>query len=56
MKTLQWIGVYKTYKVGDPILFNEADRFAPVIYNNLKGRIVGIDKSENHIQFDIEDW
>lgn len=44
----------QTYKVGDPILFNEADRFAPIIYNNLKGRIVGIDKSDKHIQFDVE--
>lgn len=44
----------QTYKVSDPILFNEADRFSPIIYNNLKGRIVGIDKSENKIQFDIE--
>ncbi len=44
----------QTYKVGDPILFNETDRFAPLIYNNLKGRIVGIDKSEKQIQFDIE--
>lgn len=44
----------QTYKVGDPVLFNETDRFAPIIYNNLKGRIVGIDKSEDQIQFDIE--
>ncbi|MDY6331043.1 MAG: ATP-dependent RecD-like DNA helicase [Fibrobacter sp.] len=33
------IGV-KTYKVGDPILFNESNRFSPLIYNNMKGRIV----------------
>ncbi|MGW8184619.1 MAG: ATP-dependent DNA helicase [Candidatus Moraniibacteriota bacterium] len=44
----------QTYKVGDPILFNETERFAPIIHNNMKGRIVGIDKSENQIQFDIE--
>ncbi|HEY0908179.1 MAG TPA: AAA family ATPase [Candidatus Paceibacterota bacterium] len=44
----------QTYKVGDPILFNETERFAPIIYNNLKGRIVAIDKSEHQIQFDIE--
>ena len=31
-----------TYKVGDPVLFNETERFRPVIYNNLKGRIVDI--------------
>jgi ATP-dependent exoDNAse (exonuclease V) alpha subunit len=47
------------YKVNDPILFNESDRFAPVIYNNMKGRIVGIEildseKPTERIQFDIE--
>lgn len=49
---IQW-GV-QIYKVGDPILFNESNRFAPLIYNNLKGRIVWIEKSEDVIQFDIE--
>lgn len=49
---IQW-GV-QIYKVGDPILFNESNRFAPIIYNNLKGRIVRIEKSEDVIQFDIE--
>lgn len=44
----------QTYKIGDPVLFNEADRFAPIIYNNLKGRIVDIDKSGDQIRFDIE--
>lgn len=43
-----------TYKVGDPILFNETERFQPVIYNNLKGRIVGIKNERGRIQFDIE--
>lgn len=47
------------YKVNDPILFSDAERFAPVIYNNMKGRIMGIEildkgtKAER-IQFDIE--
>jgi len=27
------------YKVNDPILFNDSDRFFPIIYNNMKGRI-----------------
>lgn len=44
----------QTYKVGDPILFNESNRFAPVIYNNLKGRIIKIETSKENIQFDIE--
>lgn len=43
-----------TYKIGDPVLFNETERFRPVIYNNLKGRIVGIEHVPGHIQFDIE--
>ena len=43
-----------TYKVGDPILFHETERFRPVIYNNLKGRIVGIDHVPGKIQFDVE--
>lgn len=42
------------YKVNDPIIFNEVDRFSPLIYNNLKGRILGIQILENKIQFDIE--
>jgi hypothetical protein len=43
-----------TYKVGDPVLFNETERFRPVIYNNLKGRIVGIERVPGQIQFDVE--
>lgn len=42
------------YKVGDPILFNESERFAPLVYNNMKGRIVGISVFKTRIQFDIE--
>jgi hypothetical protein len=43
-----------TYKVGDPVLFNETERFKPVIYNNLKGRIVGIKRFADRIQFDVK--
>lgn len=43
-----------TYKIGDPVLFNETERFRPVIYNNLKGRIVGIDHVPGRIQFDVD--
>lgn len=45
-----------TYKVGDPILFNESNRFAPTIYNNLKGKIKKIQIEENghRIWFDVE--
>ena len=47
------------YKVGDPILFLDSDRFKPVIYNNMKGIIRGIDivdsgTYEERIQFDVE--
>lgn len=43
-----------TYKIGDPVLFYETERFRPVIYNNLKGWIVGIDYVPGQIQFDVE--
>ncbi len=43
-----------TYKIGDPVLFNETERFRPVIYNNLKGRIVGIENDLGWIRFDVE--
>ncbi len=44
------------YKVGDPIVFNETERFSPLLYNNLKGRIYKITKDEGNkfIEFDIE--
>ena len=49
---MQW-GI-QIYKVNDPILFNESERFAPLIYNNMKGGIVGIKIFDEKIQFDIE--
>ncbi|MBQ3523299.1 MAG: AAA family ATPase [Clostridia bacterium] len=42
-----------TYKVGDHILFNDSSRFT-VLYNNLKGTIVEIDKSDGKISFTID--
>ncbi|MBV7508618.1 ATP-dependent RecD-like DNA helicase [Bacillus sp. sid0103] len=47
------------YKVNDPILFNDSGRFAPLIYNNMKGWIVGIEILDSgelteRIQFDIK--
>lgn len=47
------IGV-QTYKVGDPVLFNESDRFSPLIYNNLKGKILSIEEMEDCVYFTIE--
>lgn len=43
-----------TYKVGDPVLFTEAERFWPVIYNNLKGRIVGLEEGRGEMAFYVE--
>lgn len=42
-----------SYKVGDPILFNDSKRF-PLLYNNLKGRIVNIESSKHQISFTID--
>lgn len=47
------------YKVDDPILFLESDRFFPLIHNNMKGIIRGIEivdvgTPEERIQFDVE--
>lgn len=42
-----------TYKVGDHILFNDSQRF-PVLYNNLKGKIVDIKKTTKFISFTID--
>jgi ATP-dependent exoDNAse (exonuclease V) alpha subunit len=50
--SIRW-GVH-TYKVGDPILFNESNRFKPLIHNNLKGTICNIVVFEDYIEFDIE--
>jgi hypothetical protein len=43
-----------TYKVGDPILFNESERFRSVLYNNLKGRIVAMQQELGSLRFDVE--
>ena len=44
------------FKVGDPILFNESERFAPALYNNLKGSILDIelDQDNDRIWFTVE--
>lgn len=41
------------YKIGDPILFNESTRF-PMLYNNLKGKIVDIQRDLKSIKFTID--
>ena len=47
------------FKVDDPVLFLESNRFNPLIYNNMKGKIVGIEvfdsgTANERIDFDIE--
>lgn len=42
------------YKVNDPIIFNEFNRFYPTLYNNLKGWIRKITKSASSITFEVE--
>lgn len=42
-----------SYKAGDPILFNDCERFS-LLYNNLKGRIIHIQKAKTQITFIID--
>ena len=56
-KEISW-GV-QTFKVGDPILFHDTNRFSSIIYNNMKGRILNIstfltESGNESIEFDIE--
>lgn len=44
----------KEYKVGDPILFNETNKYSPILFNNLKGSIIEIYVFEEYILFDLE--
>ena len=43
-----------TFKIGDPVLFNDCPRFIDVIHNNLKGIIKNIEEDENSVWFSIE--
>lgn len=53
---VKW-GIY-TFKVGDPIIFNEIGRFDNILYNNLKGEIKNIkiqeDSGRKRIIFEVE--
>ena len=51
-ESVQW--KIHTYKEGDPILFNESNRFTPLIHNNMKGKILKITKTEDYIEFEIK--
>lgn len=43
-----------TYKAGDPILFNDSERFRGVIFNNMKGTLTNIDRAPGRITFDVD--
>lgn len=43
-----------SYKVNDPILFNESNIFAPLIHNNMKGKILKIQEREKEILFEVQ--
>jgi energy-coupling factor transporter ATP-binding protein EcfA2 len=42
------------YKIHDPILFNDTDRFGNAVYNNLKGKLVNVKTLDKQIEFDVE--
>lgn len=42
------------YRVGDPIIFIETERFGELLYNNLKGTILDIQDEGKQIKFTIE--
>ena len=42
-----------SYKKGDRILFNDNNRF-PILYNNLKGELIDIQKTSDHITFTVD--
>lgn len=50
-ESIQW-GIH-VFKIGDPILFNETDRFAPFLHNNLKGEILDIVILDHKIYFTL---
>ena len=37
----------------DPVLFNETERFRPVIFNNLKGKIAAVSIRRGQVEFDV---
>ena len=50
-KAVRW-GLH-TFKVDDPVLFNESGRFAPVLYNNLKGRISKLELVDDRLEVGV---
>jgi len=46
------IGIW-LFKKGDPILFNDSERFK-ILFNNLKGRIIDIEDHNTRVKFTVE--
>ena len=51
-KAIEWVN--HIYKSEDPILFTDNEYYRPIFYNNLKGKIVSIEKQINKINFTVE--
>lgn len=52
-KSVTWSD--EIYKVGDPIIFNEFSVYSEILYNNLRGKIVGINiVNEAAIEFVVD--
>ena len=47
------IGLEK-YRIGDPIVFKENERYGKYLYNNLKGTIFNIEKYDGGVKFTLE--
>lgn len=43
-----------SYRTGDPVIFNDSKRFAPLLYNNLKGAIADIAVQDGGLYFTID--
>ncbi len=46
------IGIWQ-FRVGDPVLFTDSERFG-ILYNNLKGKIIDIEDQVTSVRFTIE--
>lgn len=43
-----------TFKIGDPILFTDTNRFQSIIYNNMKGTIKEFEEYDDYVNVQIE--
>ena len=42
-----------TFKIGDPILFIDTNRFQTIVYNNMKGKIKSFEENETYVNVQI---